>query len=494
MDLGILRVTTPDGQVREYPLDVDSVFIGRAEGNRVVIDHVSVSRRHARLEFANGQATLEDLSSATGTYVNGQRLNPGTVQAIAPGQAVRFGDCQAVLVSTPGAGGGPAPVGADGGGRAVAGRPEQAIAIWITAPTAPIAPGAAASASVTIQNRSDVVDTVSLAIQGVPAGWVRVTRPSLQLLPDAREEVIVVIQPPRDTSAWAGEYEVAAAATSAVHGVEVRSLAKLTVLPFGGVTLSLRPPRSNRGFTAEVANESNSPVVVELRGQDGDVVAHFQPAELTLDPGERGTSRVTAGLARSHFFGAEERKPFAIDAIGAGRTMTAGAELIYRPPWLIWRWVLAALLLIGIGVGAWFAYSAFAGDDDKPVGPDEETPTAQVTTTSGTETATTEPTSDATVETTTPSGSGLAPGSRAVVINSPDDSCLLVRRDHTRIETNPGSERIARLCNGAVVTITGERVEAEGYYWYPVRTAEGVEGWSAEGLISGGERYLEAAP
>jgi hypothetical protein len=492
VDLGILRVTTPDGQVREYPLDVGSVFIGRAEGNRVVIDHVSVSRRHARLDFADGQARLEDLSSATGTYVNGQRLNPGTVQAISPGQAVRFGDCQAVLVSAPGAGPGGPPVTGDGG-RAVAGRPEQAIAIWITAPTAPIAPGSAASASVTIQNRSDVVDTVSLAIHGVPAGWVRVTRPSLQLLPDAREEIIVVIQPPRDTSAWAGEYEVAAAATSAVHGVEVRSLAKLTVLPFGGLALSLRPPRSNRGFTAEVANESNSPVVVELRAQEGDVVAQFQPAELTLDPGERATSRVTAGLARSHFFGAEERKPFAIDAVGAGRTMTAGAELIYRPPWLIWRWVLVALLLIGIGLGAWFAYSAFAGgDDDPPVGPDGETPT--VTTTAGTETATTEPTTSVTAGPTTPTAEGLAPGSTAVVINSPDNSCLLVRRNHTRVETDPGSERVARLCNGALVTITGERVEAEGYYWYPVRTAEGVEGWSAEGLISGGERYLEPAP
>src|SRR5690606_33270948 len=128
---------------------------------------------------------------------------------------------------------------------------------------------------------------------------------------------------------------------------------------------------------------------------------------------------------------------------------------------------LAALVAIGIGVGAWFAYSALAGGDDTPIGPGDETPTTQATATTDTGTATTGPTADATASATAPPDGVLAPGSRAVVINSPDNSCLLVRRDHTRVATAPGSEQIGRLCNGAVVTITGERVEAEGYYWYP---------------------------
>ncbi|MEX1102912.1 MAG: FHA domain-containing protein, partial [Dehalococcoidia bacterium] len=166
-------MSTPDGQLREYPLDVAQVFIGRAEGNRVVIDHVSVSRRHARLDFLNGQALLEDLQSATGTYVAGQRLNTGAPRAIAVGEALRFGDCQATFM--PAAVAAPAedgsPVTAGGGGRPGP-RVEQAIAVSIASPGAPVAPGSAATATVTVQNRSNVADTVQVAIQGLPETWV----------------------------------------------------------------------------------------------------------------------------------------------------------------------------------------------------------------------------------------------------------------------------------------------------------------------------------
>lgn len=504
MDLGILRVTTPDGQVREYPLDVSPVFIGRAEGNRVVIDHVSVSRRHARLDFEGGQVQLEDLSSATGTYVGGQRLAPGSPMVLAAGQAVRIGDCQAILVSAgAGAGsggGGVVPAGTPAGGPAPGGggglRPEQAVAIWITPPTAPIAPGSAGSATVTIQNRSNVVDTVSLAIHGVPPEWVRITRGSVQLLPDAREEVVVVIQPPRDTSAWAGEYEFAAAATSAQHRVEVRSLAKITVLPFGNVSLELRPARSRRVFTAVVTNESNSPIAAPLECQDeqGEVAASFTPAEVTLDPGAQANVRVEASLRNGHFFGAEERYPFTVQASVGARNPVASGELIYRPAWLMWRWIVALLLLVAVAVGAWFAYNAFAGGDDD-ASPGGETPTSQPTETPGPGTPTSSaPTATPSAAATTPTGAGgMAPGTIAVVTNSPENNCLLVRKGPTRVESDPLSERVARLCDGARVTIVGERVEAEGFYWYPIRTADGIEGWSAEGLISGGPRFLTPA-
>jgi FHA domain len=74
MDYGTLRVTTPDGQVREYPLEVASVTVGRADGNGVVIDHVSVSRRHAQLQLSDQGLSVEDLGSANGSFVGSQRL------------------------------------------------------------------------------------------------------------------------------------------------------------------------------------------------------------------------------------------------------------------------------------------------------------------------------------------------------------------------------------------------------------------------------------
>ena len=48
--------------------------LGRSAQNEVVIEDPSLSRHHARLEFQNGKATIEDLGSLNGTMVNGVRL------------------------------------------------------------------------------------------------------------------------------------------------------------------------------------------------------------------------------------------------------------------------------------------------------------------------------------------------------------------------------------------------------------------------------------
>ena len=48
--------------------------LGRSAQNEVVIEDPSLSRHHARLEFRNGEAVIEDLGSLNGTMVNGERI------------------------------------------------------------------------------------------------------------------------------------------------------------------------------------------------------------------------------------------------------------------------------------------------------------------------------------------------------------------------------------------------------------------------------------
>jgi DNA-binding winged helix-turn-helix (wHTH) protein len=48
--------------------------IGREADATIHIDARGVSRHHARIVVADGAATLEDLGSKNGTYVNGQRI------------------------------------------------------------------------------------------------------------------------------------------------------------------------------------------------------------------------------------------------------------------------------------------------------------------------------------------------------------------------------------------------------------------------------------
>jgi serine/threonine protein kinase len=73
-----------------FTLHQDITAIGRTQGNDVVLPDPTVSRRHARLTFRNGQWYLEDLNSSNGTYVNNVRINRPA--PLMEGDELRFGD------------------------------------------------------------------------------------------------------------------------------------------------------------------------------------------------------------------------------------------------------------------------------------------------------------------------------------------------------------------------------------------------------------------
>jgi pSer/pThr/pTyr-binding forkhead associated (FHA) protein len=50
------------------------ILIGRGSGCDLRLVDRSVSRQHARLRYADGAWFVQDLGSAAGTFVNGQRI------------------------------------------------------------------------------------------------------------------------------------------------------------------------------------------------------------------------------------------------------------------------------------------------------------------------------------------------------------------------------------------------------------------------------------
>jgi pSer/pThr/pTyr-binding forkhead associated (FHA) protein len=57
-----------------FSLAKGELTIGRNPGNDILIDNVGVSRRHAAIRANAGRFTVEDLGSANGTFVGGQRI------------------------------------------------------------------------------------------------------------------------------------------------------------------------------------------------------------------------------------------------------------------------------------------------------------------------------------------------------------------------------------------------------------------------------------
>jgi two-component system cell cycle response regulator len=64
------------GSVGEmYPLKQQETIVGRSQGATIRINDDGISRRHAKLTVKGGELHVEDLKSANGTLVNGERLD-----------------------------------------------------------------------------------------------------------------------------------------------------------------------------------------------------------------------------------------------------------------------------------------------------------------------------------------------------------------------------------------------------------------------------------
>ena len=74
---------------QSLPLPDGEHIAGRDAECSLLIDGTTVSRRHARITVASGAATIEDLASTNGTYVNGVRIFAPT--RLTPGDEFALG-------------------------------------------------------------------------------------------------------------------------------------------------------------------------------------------------------------------------------------------------------------------------------------------------------------------------------------------------------------------------------------------------------------------
>jgi len=71
-------------------IDRTEITLGRSKHADIVLDSHLVSRQHARIVFEGGRATVTDLDTSNGTYVNGRKI-AGKVE-ISSADKVYIGD------------------------------------------------------------------------------------------------------------------------------------------------------------------------------------------------------------------------------------------------------------------------------------------------------------------------------------------------------------------------------------------------------------------
>lgn len=84
---------------KRQAFSTERLTIGRSNTNDVVLRHASVSKTHAYIEYDEDDVFyLADEGSTNGTQIGGRTLEPGALEIVAPGESVRFGEVECVLV------------------------------------------------------------------------------------------------------------------------------------------------------------------------------------------------------------------------------------------------------------------------------------------------------------------------------------------------------------------------------------------------------------
>ena len=76
----------------------EGVIIGKLEKNvDVIINDISISRIHAKLEKNGDKCYIEDLNTTNGTYINGRRLIPYKLEELSDGDKINLGCIEYVI-------------------------------------------------------------------------------------------------------------------------------------------------------------------------------------------------------------------------------------------------------------------------------------------------------------------------------------------------------------------------------------------------------------
>jgi pSer/pThr/pTyr-binding forkhead associated (FHA) protein len=92
-----LTITEGPGAGTVFPLILKETLVGRIDSAHLVLDHLSVSRLHARIVLKDDNAYVQDLHSREGTWVNGVAV--GVPRKLENGDILSFGDVVATYAS-----------------------------------------------------------------------------------------------------------------------------------------------------------------------------------------------------------------------------------------------------------------------------------------------------------------------------------------------------------------------------------------------------------
>jgi hypothetical protein len=380
-----------------------------------------------------------------------------------------------------------------------------------------------ATAILTIQNKSKLIERYKITVEDIPEEWYSLTTDDLKLNEGASQQVPVVLTPKPGPGYPAGEYNfrIRVAPHSFPDSFQLVdcTISLSGTLSFDASLVPAQAEGRKEKFKLTLVNTGAVPLRVWIQGTDPEGACKFRiPPAPDLDPGEKAVVPILVGARRNGLLGPAEPYAFLLKVTPAGgqstQTRSFDAQLVHRP-FLGTRFAGVALFLaaliafvgIAIRIGPSSTSDAFnwvACQRDDDVQPARGGPVYVKESCGGAPS----PTQDAlngraaaVPDATTPESAvnGATPAPPAPC--TPAASIAVGARvkslpgDGVRIRSAPAESQVGVILRNETALVLEGHQCVDGLTWWRVRREGGnnAEGWAAEQSPEG-ERLLELVP
>jgi hypothetical protein len=355
MAYGRLDVFWPDGNFKSFPLIENTVSVGRSTGNTIALDTNTISRYHFSIRYDGEQVILSDLDSINGTFVDSERVEPNRPRILDGGEEIQAGHLRIIYHHLDEMPTQPMTTVLETTQRLELAAP--AFRIDVIPPEGPFPPGAHKSAELSITNTGDKAAGYRIEASGMPAEWIRISRPELDVAPGETELVLVNFKPLRRPESRPGDYTVVLRVIHEETSALLEANFLIRVLPYSGFGMALEPKQISSGdrFKLHLHNQGSAILPLTLSGSDrgGKLNYIIQPPQVSLGPGQRMTVSGEVRPKNPAWFGKPTNREFdlRVRSNDAARfTVAARGQFIERP--MLPGWTPVALLVGVLMLGA----------------------------------------------------------------------------------------------------------------------------------------------
>jgi len=194
------------------------------------------------------------------------------------------------------------------------------IEVAVTSKSLVIRPGETVETKVNLHNLGQSIDQLNVSVEGLDSSWYTLPVSSVALFPNDKDELKIVLSPPKDIKTKAGSYPFRLKVSSQANPEETTILDMVVAIQaLPDIEINITPPsiKGRRGiFRVEINNIWDNEIQLNFQISDTSSALRYrvQPELLKIPAKSRAQTTVEVSLGWLSFFGGDREFIFQVEA------------------------------------------------------------------------------------------------------------------------------------------------------------------------------------